>query len=88
MIKGGKVVNEERSEVADVFIEDGVIQAVGSQLQVPDSGTQVLDASGKLLLPGGIDTHTHMELEFMGTVAADDFRSGTKVTKHIRFKIE
>ncbi|KAB5532987.1 hypothetical protein PHYPO_G00126360 [Pangasianodon hypophthalmus] len=78
LIKGGKVVNEECSELADVFIEDGVIQAVGSELQVPESGTRVLDASGKLLLPGGIDTHTHMELEFMGTVAVDDFRSGTK----------
>lgn len=79
MIKGGKVVNEECSELADVFIEDGLIQAVGSELQVPETGTRMLDASGKLLLPGGIDTHTHMELEFMGTVAVDDFCSGTKV---------
>ncbi|KAM9436617.1 dihydropyrimidinase [Clarias gariepinus] len=78
LIKGGKVVNEEHSELADVLIEDGVIKAVGSELQVPESGTRVLNASGKLLLPGGIDTHTHMELEFMGTVAVDDFCSGTK----------
>lgn len=78
-------MNAESSELADVFIQDGVIQAVGSDLQVPEGGTRVLDARGKLLLPGGIDTHTHMELEFMGTVAADDFRSGTKVMKHFRF---
>ncbi|KAI5612025.1 dihydropyrimidinase, partial [Silurus asotus] len=78
LIKGGKVVNVECSELADVFIEDGVIQAVGPELQVPMSGTRVLDARGKLLLPGGIDTHTHMELEFMGTVAVDDFRTGTE----------
>lgn len=85
MIKGGKVVNEECTVLADVFIEDGVIQEVGSELQLPESGTRVLDASGKLVLPGGIDTHTHMELEFMGTVAVDDFLSGTKVMEHFRF---
>lgn len=81
------MVNEECSEPADVLIEDGVIQAVGFGLQVSESGTRVLDASGKLLLPGGIDTHTHMELEFMGTVAVDDFCSGTKVKKHFCFMI-
>lgn len=85
LIKGGKVVNEDHSELADVFIDDGMIQAVGLDLQVQESGTRVLDARGKLLLPGGIDTHTHMELEFMGSVTVDDFCSGTKVTKHIRF---
>uniref|UniRef100_A0AAR2JVT3 Amidohydrolase-related domain-containing protein n=1 Tax=Pygocentrus nattereri TaxID=42514 RepID=A0AAR2JVT3_PYGNA len=77
VIKGGKVVNEDRSETADVLLEDGLIQAVGPNLQVPP-GTRVIDACGKLVLPGGIDTHTHMELAFMGTVAVDDFHTGTK----------
>uniref|UniRef100_A0A8B9J8H2 Dihydropyrimidinase n=1 Tax=Astyanax mexicanus TaxID=7994 RepID=A0A8B9J8H2_ASTMX len=77
LIKGGKVVNEECSERADVYVEDGIIQAVGLDLETP-AGTRVIDARGKLILPGGIDTHTHMELAFMGTVAVDDFYTGTK----------
>ncbi|XP_035382494.1 dihydropyrimidinase isoform X1 [Electrophorus electricus] len=77
LIKGGKVVNEDYSEIADVYIENGVIHAVEPDLKVP-AGTRVVDAKGKLLMPGGIDTHTHMELAFMGTVAADDFYTGTK----------
>ncbi|KTG38743.1 hypothetical protein cypCar_00036284 [Cyprinus carpio] len=77
LIKGGKVVNEDFSEMADVFIEDGVISAVGSDLQVA-AGTRVIDATDRLVLPGGIDTHTHMELSFMGTTAVDDFHTGTK----------
>lgn len=72
------MVNEDLSQEADVFVEDGLVRAVGSDLQVP-AGTRVIDARGKLLLPGGIDTHTHMELAFMGTVAVDDFTTGTKV---------
>ncbi|XP_030639227.1 dihydropyrimidinase isoform X2 [Chanos chanos] len=77
LIKGGKVVNEDCSEISDVYIEDGVIQAVGPNLQMTE-GVQVIDATEKLVLPGGIDTHTHMELAFMGTKAVDDFHIGTK----------
>lgn len=79
LIKGGKVVNEDFSEMADVYIEDGVISAVGSDLQVP-AGTRVIDATHRLVMPGGIDTHTHMELSFMGTTAVDDFNIGTRVS--------
>uniref|UniRef100_A0A672S386 Dihydropyrimidinase n=1 Tax=Sinocyclocheilus grahami TaxID=75366 RepID=A0A672S386_SINGR len=77
LIKGGKVVNVDFSEMTDVYIEDGVISAVGSDLQVA-AGTRVIDATDRLMLPGGIDTHTHMELSFMGTTAVDDFHTGTK----------
>eukprot|EP00795_Rhopilema_esculentum_P013134 gene13134-3926_t len=77
LVKGGTVVNEDRMFLADVYIEDGVIKQVGGGLEVPE-GTKVIDASGKLVMPGGIDTHTHMQLPFMGTVAVDDFFHGTK----------
>lgn len=76
IIKGGTVVNADASQNADVFIADGKIQAVGHDLEVPP-GTQVLDASGQLVMPGGIDPHTHMQLPFMGTVASEDFFTGT-----------
>ncbi|XP_078396190.1 dihydropyrimidinase [Cetorhinus maximus] len=77
LIRGGKVVNEDSSFLADVYIEDGLIQAVGINLPIPKCG-RVIDATDKLLLPGGIDTHTHMQFPFMGFQAVDDFYHGTK----------
>lgn len=53
------------------------LRQLGRDLTIP-GGTRTIDARGKLLLPGGIDTHTHMQLPFMGTVAVDDFYHGTK----------
>jgi len=78
LIRGGTVVNADREFKSDVLCVDGAIAALGEAAvtQAP-RGTPVLDASGRLLLPGGIDPHTHMQLPFMGTVAADDFFSGT-----------
>ena len=76
LIKGGTVVTAEQTFAADVLCRDGVIAAVGPDL---DGGGQaeVIDASGCHVMPGGIDPHTHMELPFMGTVASEDFFSGT-----------
>ena len=78
LIRGGTVVNADREFKADVLCVDGKIAAVGDDAakNVP-AGTQTLDASGQYILPGGIDPHTHMQLPFMGTVAADDFFTGT-----------
>lgn len=78
LIRGGTVVNADREFKADVLCIGGQIAAVGAAAaaQAP-AGTETLDASGRLLLPGGIDPHTHMQLPFMGTVAADDFFDGT-----------
>ena len=75
-IRGGTVVNADQSQRADVVIDGGKIVAVGADLEMP-SGAEVLDAGGGYVLPGGIDPHTHMELPFMGTVASEDFFSGT-----------
>ena len=76
LIKGGTVVNAESSVRADVLTEAGLIRAVGPDLQAP-AGCTIVDAGGALVMPGGIDPHTHMELPFMGTVAKDDFYTGT-----------
>ena len=76
VIRGGVVVDETGEVRADVLVSGGVIQEVGLDLDVP-AGAKVVDASGCYVMPGGIDPHTHMELPFMGTVASEDFFSGT-----------
>jgi dihydropyrimidinase len=76
IIRGGTVVNADRAFKADVLIEGDKIVAVGENLSAP-AGATVVDATGQYVMPGGIDTHTHMQLPFMGTVTSDDFFSGT-----------
>ena len=76
LIRNGTVVNADRSFAADVYCEAGKIVAVEPGLGA-SQGTEIVDASGCLVLPGGIDPHTHMQLPFMGTVASEDFFSGT-----------
>lgn len=73
VIKGGTVVAADRSHEADVLIEGETIAAIGPNLQ----GDTVLDATGALIMPGGIDPHTHLEMPFMGTTAAETWESGT-----------
>jgi dihydropyrimidinase len=79
LIRGGTVVNADRAFRADVLCVGDKIVAVGPDLAAPASAsaTIVIDAGGQYVMPGGIDTHTHMNLPFMGTVAADDFFTGT-----------
>ena len=76
LIRGGTVVDAEMTYRADVLCgDDGKIAAIGPSLDA--NGAQVLDAGGRYVMPGGIDPHTHMQLPFMGTVASDDFYTGT-----------
>ncbi|XP_038988235.1 dihydropyrimidinase-like [Phoenix dactylifera] len=92
LIKGGTVVNAHHKEVADVYIEDGIIVSVRPNIKVGDD-VKILDATGKYVMPGGIDPHTHLEMEFMGTVMIDDFFTGQAgalaggTTMHIDFVI-
>ncbi|MDE0533206.1 MAG: dihydropyrimidinase [Albidovulum sp.] len=73
IIKGGTIVTADRSWKADIRIENGVIAEIGENL----SGEHYVDAESAYVIPGGIDPHTHLEMPFMGTVAAETFESGT-----------
>ncbi|GAB4119183.1 MAG: dihydropyrimidinase [Rhodothalassiaceae bacterium] len=75
LIKGGTVVTADRRYRADVRTKDGVIVEIGEGLEAEGSG--IVDAGGLLVMPGGIDPHTHMQLPFMGTVTTEDFETGT-----------
>ena len=77
MIKGGNIVNSDGENIADVLVEDGKITAVGDEIEIPENAT-VIDASGKLVIPGGIDTRTHFQQAVDGKDdLVDDFESGT-----------
>ncbi len=84
LIKGGTVVTATGSSLADVLVDGETIAAVlapgdsalGTDLAA--SAERVIDATGKYVVPGGIDGHTHMEMPFGGTVASDTFATGTR----------
>jgi dihydropyrimidinase len=77
LIKNGTVVTAEKSFPADILIEGETIKEIRSGIPA-GSGDQVLDASAMLLLPGGIDPHTHLDMPFGGTQSSDDFETGTR----------
>src|ERR1044071_6795664 len=80
LIKNGRVVTAVDDYKADILIEDERVSVIGASLQMEVD--QTIDAAGKLVIPGGIDPHTHMELPFGGTESSDDFRTGTIAAAH------
>jgi dihydropyrimidinase len=76
LIKGGTIVNADATTTADVLVDGERIALIGQSLDVQADRT--IDASGKWVIPGAIDVHTHMELPFGGTFAKDTFESGTR----------
>ena len=73
VIKGGTVCTADRAWKADVLIEGETIKQIGEDL----AGDEYIDAAGAYVIPGGIDPHTHLEMPFMGTTAAETFETGT-----------
>ncbi len=77
LIVNGTVVTATDTYLADVGITDGKIAAIGQALS-RDNAKRILDAMNRLVLPGGIDVHTHLDMPFGGTTSADDFETGTR----------
>src|SRR5262245_9401487 len=75
LIKNGNIVTAVDNYVGDILIEDDTISLIGNRIDVP--ADTVIDASNKLVIPGRVDPHTHMEFPVGGTQASDAFRTGT-----------
>ena len=75
LIRNGRIVTAVDDYYADLLIVDGTVAMIAKSIDIP--ADKVIDAKDRLVIPGGIDPHTHMELPFGGTFASDDFRTGT-----------
>ncbi|RPI91692.1 MAG: dihydropyrimidinase [Chloroflexi bacterium] len=76
LIRSGTLITASETFEADILIEDGKISLIGTKLQHPNA--EIIDAAGKLIMPGGIDPHTHFDLPMFGTVSSDDHYTGHK----------
>src|SRR5213083_64434 len=92
LIKGGRVITAADDYVADIYVEDETVTLIGESLDQP--ADKVIDASGKYVLPGGVDPHTHLDMPFGGTTTIDDVESGQTAaafggtTCHVDFIIQ
>src|SRR5438874_10368901 len=80
LIRNGRIVTAVDDYKADVLIDGETVSVIGAKLEM--EADRVIDAAGKLVIPGGIDPHTHMELPFGGTAASDTFETGTRAAAH------
>src|SRR5262245_28185418 len=79
LIKNGHIVTAVDSYTADILIDGEIVAMIGKDLSsVVGAVDKTFDATGKLVIPGGIDPHTHMDLPFGGTSSSDDFETGTR----------
>ena len=76
LIKNGNIITATDNYVADIFIEGETIQAIGKNLSI--KADTVMDATGLLIFPGGIDPHVHLDMPFMGTFSSDSYETGTR----------
>src|SRR2546427_8470086 len=76
VIRNGTAVTATDTSLADVGINGDKVTAIAAQLPT-ENATRIQDATGCLVIPGGIDVHTHLDMPFGGTTSADDFQTGT-----------
>ncbi|MGI4874133.1 MAG: dihydropyrimidinase [Janthinobacterium lividum] len=81
LLKNGRVITADSDSVCDILIDGETIAAIGRNLPAP-AGAEVLDCTGKLVMPGGIDPHVHLEMPFMGTFSSDTYETGTRAALH------
>ena len=77
LIQNGTIVNADGNVKADLLIDGATIKEIRAGIE-PGAAETVVDATGLLLLPGGIDAHTHLDMPFGGSNSADDFLTGTR----------
>lgn len=77
IVKGGTIVTAYEKYIADIGIKDGKIAVIGADIPSSEN-TEIIDATGKLVMPGMIDAHVHLSLPFGGTVSADTWQTGTR----------
>lgn len=80
LIKNGRIVTAAEDYIADIYTEGEKIVAIGRNL--PYKAEKEIDATGKLVFPGGIDPHVHLDMPFMGTYSSDDYETGTRAALH------
>ena len=80
LIKNGKLINADGSLDADILVDHEIIVKVGESIE--DNADRIIDASGKYVIPGGIDVHTHLDMPFGGTVSSDNFETGHIAAAH------
>lgn len=76
LIRNGRIITADSDQIADIFIEGEKIRAIGNDL--PFQALGEIDATGKLVFPGGIDPHVHLDMPFMGTFSSDNYETGTR----------
>lgn len=76
LIKNGRIITATDDYLADIFIEGEVVKVIGKNLAMK-AGKEI-NAEGRLVMPGGIDPHVHLDMPFMGTFSSDDYESGTR----------
>ncbi len=76
LIKNGRIITASDDYIADILIEGETIKAIGKDLGV--QADKEIDATGKLVMPGGVDPHVHLEMPFMGTFSSDSYETGTR----------
>ena len=76
IIRNGRVITAAEDYIADIFIQDEVISAIGKDL--PVHADNEIDATGMLVFPGGVDPHVHLDMPFMGTFSSDNYETGTR----------
>src|SRR5436190_19830869 len=76
LIKNGHIITADADFTADIFIDGETISQIGKNLNV--AADEMIDASGLMVFPGGIDPHVHLDMPFMGTFSSDSYETGTR----------